>query len=93
MASAQAEAIKDRLREFASGLDPNAGLEEMRGSYETFSSLTTQPDGVEWSEVDAKYRALIPDSGLPIKRTEEILKEIHDFDQVKHVGEFTRLLH
>jgi acetyl esterase/lipase len=53
MASAQAEAIKDRLREFASGLDPNAGLEEMRGSYEMFSSLTTQPDGVEWSEVDA----------------------------------------
>ena len=51
------------------------------------------PRGIEWSEVDAKYRALIPDSGLPIKRTEEILKEIHDFDQVKHVGEFTRLLH
>ena len=50
------------------------------------------PRGIEWSDVDAKYRALIPDSGLPMKRAEEILKEIHDFDQVKHVAEFTRLL-
>ena len=51
------------------------------------------PRGIEWSDVDAKYRALLPDSGLPAKRTEEILKVIHDFDQVKRVSEFTRLLH
>jgi 2-methylcitrate dehydratase PrpD len=51
------------------------------------------PRGIEWSDVDAKYRALIPDSGLAAKRTEEILKAIHDFEQVKHVSEFTRLLH
>ena len=51
------------------------------------------PRGIDWSDVDAKYRALLPDSGLPAKRTEEILKVIHDFDQVKHVSEFTRLLH
>jgi 2-methylcitrate dehydratase PrpD len=51
------------------------------------------PRGIEWSDVDAKYRALLPASGLPAKRTEEILKEIHDFDQVKRVAEFTRLLH
>lgn len=50
------------------------------------------PRGIEWSDVDAKYRALLPDSGLPAKRIEEVLKEIHDFDQVKHVAEFTRLL-
>jgi 2-methylcitrate dehydratase PrpD len=50
------------------------------------------PRGIEWSDVDAKYRSLLPDSGLPMKRAEEILKEIHDFDQVKHVAEFTRLL-
>jgi epsilon-lactone hydrolase len=53
MASAQAEGIKDRLREFAAGLDPNMGLEEMRASYETFAALTTVPEGVEWTEVDA----------------------------------------
>ena len=51
------------------------------------------PRGIEWSDVDAKYRALLPASGLLAKRTEEILKVIHDFDQVKRVSEFTRLLH
>jgi len=51
------------------------------------------PRGIEWSDVDAKYRALIADSGLQTKRTEEILKTVHDFDQVKHASDFTRLLH
>src|SRR5215469_9025123 len=51
------------------------------------------PRGIELSDIDAKYRALLPASGLPAKRTEEILKEIHDFDQVKRVAEFARLLH
>lgn len=50
------------------------------------------PRGIEWGDVDAKYRALLPDSGLTVKRTEEILKAIHDFEQVKNVPEFTRLL-
>jgi 2-methylcitrate dehydratase PrpD len=50
------------------------------------------PRGIEWSDVDAKYRALLPDSGLPATRIEEILKVIHDFDQVKRVSEFTYLL-
>jgi 2-methylcitrate dehydratase PrpD len=51
------------------------------------------PRGIEWSDVDAKYRALMPDSGLPPKRFEEILGIIHGFDQVRHASEFTRLLH
>jgi 2-methylcitrate dehydratase PrpD len=51
------------------------------------------PRGIEWSDVDTKYRALIGDSHLPAKRTEEILKTIHDFDQVKQVSQFTRLLY
>jgi 2-methylcitrate dehydratase PrpD len=50
------------------------------------------PRGIEWSDIDAKYRALMPDSGLPMKRIEEILKIIHDFDQLKQVSQFTRLL-
>ncbi len=50
------------------------------------------PRGIEWSDVDGKYRALLPDSGLPAKRVEEILAMIHDFDQVKHVSEFSRRL-
>ncbi|MBV9507241.1 MAG: MmgE/PrpD family protein [Acidobacteriia bacterium] len=51
------------------------------------------PRGIEWSDIDAKYRALVPDSGLPAKRIDEIQATIHDFDQVKHAAEFTRLLH
>jgi len=51
------------------------------------------PRGIEWSDVDSKYRALLPDSGLPASRVEEILKTIHEFEQVKLVSQFTRLLH
>jgi 2-methylcitrate dehydratase PrpD len=51
------------------------------------------PRGIEWSDVDAKYHALMPDSKLPAKRMDEILKTIHDFDQVKRVAQFTNLLH
>jgi 2-methylcitrate dehydratase PrpD len=51
------------------------------------------PRGIEWSDVDAKYRALIPDSGLPANRAEELLNMIHAFDQVKQMSQFTRLLH
>ena len=50
------------------------------------------PRGIEWSDVDAKYRALLPDSGLPAKRIDEILNVIHSFDRVKSVSELTALL-
>ena len=50
------------------------------------------PRGIEWSDVDAKYRALAPESGLPAKRVEQTLNLIHRFDQVKHVAELTGLL-
>jgi len=53
MASPQAEAVKQQLREFAASLDPNAELDAMRASYETFTRLTTEPEGVRWTEVDA----------------------------------------
>ena len=50
------------------------------------------PRGIEWSDVDAKYRALMPDSGLPAKRIDEILSVIHRIDRMKKVSELTRLL-
>jgi 2-methylcitrate dehydratase PrpD len=50
------------------------------------------PRGIEWSDVDAKYRALMPDSKLPATRIEEILNVIHTFEKVGNVAEFTRLL-
>lgn len=53
MASPQAEAVKAKLIEFAGSLSPDAELDAIRANYETFASLTTQPDGVTWTEVDA----------------------------------------
>jgi 2-methylcitrate dehydratase PrpD len=50
------------------------------------------PRGIEWSDIDAKYRALMPDSKMPKQRIEDSLKVIHGFEQVKRVSELTGLL-
>jgi 2-methylcitrate dehydratase PrpD len=50
------------------------------------------PRGIAWSDVDAKYRALMPDSKLPAKRIEESLAVIHGFEKVKNVAELIRLI-
>jgi 2-methylcitrate dehydratase PrpD len=50
------------------------------------------PRGIEWGDVESKYRALMPDSGLPAGRIEEALKVIRRFDRVTHVSELTGLL-
>jgi 2-methylcitrate dehydratase PrpD len=50
------------------------------------------PRGIEWSDVDAKYRALMPDSGLPAGRIEQILDVVHRLEDVDNVSELTRLL-
>jgi 2-methylcitrate dehydratase PrpD len=50
------------------------------------------PRGIEWRDIDTKYRALMPDSGLSSRRVEETLRMIHAFDGIKNIREFTRLL-
>jgi 2-methylcitrate dehydratase PrpD len=50
------------------------------------------PRGIQWSDVDAKYRALMPDSKLSAARIEQILSLIHGFERVKSVVELTRLM-
>jgi 2-methylcitrate dehydratase PrpD len=50
------------------------------------------PRGIEWSDVDAKYRALMPESKLPARRIEDSLAIIHAFEKVKNVTELIRLL-
>jgi len=50
------------------------------------------PRGIEWSDVEAKYRALMPDSKLPAKRIDQILTTIHRLDRAKKVSELTSLL-
>ncbi|HEX5226353.1 MAG TPA: MmgE/PrpD family protein [Bryobacteraceae bacterium] len=50
------------------------------------------PRGIEWSDIEAKYNALMPKSMLPERRVAEILETIHNFEKVKRVSELTSLL-
>ena len=50
------------------------------------------PRGIEWADVDAKYRRLVPLAGLPAETVEASLEVVHGFDTVKTVSELTRLL-
>jgi 2-methylcitrate dehydratase PrpD len=49
------------------------------------------PRGIEWSDVDAKFRALMPQAQPRASRIDEALKLIHDFDQAEKVSELARL--
>ena len=64
----------------------------------TFSSTVFAPKGagslgIDWCDVDAKYRSLVPGSGLSGQQIEGSLEVIHDFSSVKHVSELVDLLH
>lgn len=50
------------------------------------------PRGIDWSDVDAKYRELMPDSGLPERRIEQALDVIHRLEDLSDVSELTALL-
>jgi hypothetical protein len=50
------------------------------------------PRGIEWSDIDAKYSALMPDSGLAPNRTRAALELIHGLEESRDVSELTALL-
>jgi 2-methylcitrate dehydratase PrpD len=50
------------------------------------------PRGIEWADVDAKYRRLVPLSGLAPEKVEASLRVVHEFETVKAMSELTRLL-
>ncbi len=50
------------------------------------------PRGIEWSDVDAKYHALMPGSKLPAARLERILTLVHGLDRVQRVADLTAQL-
>ena len=50
------------------------------------------PQGIDWADVDAKYRALLPLSGLAPAAIERGLEVVHRFEQVAAVSELTSLL-
>jgi len=48
--------------------------------------------GIAWSDIDAKYRTLVPLSGLPAQQIEASLDLIHRFRDITDVSELTGLL-
>jgi 2-methylcitrate dehydratase PrpD len=50
------------------------------------------PRGIAWSDVEAKYRALMPQSRLAARRLDEILVMIRGLEGVKDVSRLARLL-
>ena len=48
--------------------------------------------GIDWADIDAKFRALMPLSGLAADRIEACLGVIHDFRRIDGVGALTGLL-
>ena len=50
------------------------------------------PRGIEWADVDAKYRRLVPLSGLAPEKVEASLRVVHELETVKTMSELTRLL-
>ena len=48
--------------------------------------------GIAWADIDAKYRALMPHSGLANREVEASLAVIHDFRKVPDVAVLTNLL-
>lgn len=64
----------------------------------TFSSTVYAPKGsgvrgIDWADVDAKYRTLVPQAQLPDRQVEASLQVIHDFRHVTHVSALTDMLH
>ena len=50
------------------------------------------PRGIEWSDVDAKYRALVPHCKLAAGKIEDSLRVVHEFEAVRTLSELTNLL-
>ena len=48
--------------------------------------------GIDWADVDAKYRTLVPRAPLSDQQVEASLEVIHNFRQVTHVSALIDLL-
>src|SRR5712691_8195922 len=64
----------------------------------TFSNTVYAPKGagvrgIDWADVDTKYRTLVPRAQLSDRQVEASLQVIHDFRHVTHVSALTDLLH
>ena len=64
---------------------------------QTFSSTVFAPKGsgllgIDWADVDAKYRTLVPQAQVSEQQVEASLQVIHNFRQVTHVSALIDLL-
>ena len=50
------------------------------------------PRGIDWADVNAKFRRLVPLSGMASERVERSLAVVHAFERVQQVSELTHLL-
>ena len=50
------------------------------------------PRGIEWSDIEAKYQALMPGSRLPASRINESFQVIRAYEKVRNASELLRLL-
>jgi hypothetical protein len=48
--------------------------------------------GIDWADIDAKYRTLVPLAGVSSDQIEKSLARIHDFRSVKQMSELVGLL-
>ncbi len=63
----------------------------------TFSNTVLAPKGagllgIDWANIDAKYRTLVPQAQMRDEQVEASLQIIHDFRHVTHVSALTDLL-
>ena len=50
------------------------------------------PRGIEWTDVEAKYRELMPQSRLPARRLDQILATIRGLEDLNDVSDLTGML-
>jgi len=50
------------------------------------------PRGIDWADVDAKYRTLAPLSGMTPQNVAASLEVVHDFETIKSMSQLTKLL-
>ena len=78
-------------------LPPGRDRDDRASDGRSFTSTVYAPKGsgqlgIAWTDIDAKFRALMPHSGLPDRQVEASLAVIHDFRRVKNVSALTSLL-
>ncbi len=89
MASEQANAIWERIRQLAGSIEPNMELAEFRAIYGEFAALTAEPDGINWTEVEAGGVPAIwaePDGGSQ----DRVVQYVHGGGYVIGAAEYYR---